>query len=237
MSTPELLDDLSDYAITACVPRIVGARFIAPVSPARPGRDACPEHRRRESRRYNLAALALATIAYTAAAEDNTPSPHLGKPATEADIAAWNLNVYPDGIGLPAGKGTAVEGKTLFAQRCAACHGQEGIGGTADELAGGTAPLDSEYPDKNIGTYWPYATTLFDFTRRAMPMDAPGSLSADEIYALTAYLLHRNGIIGETDEMNAQTLPQVQMPNRDGFIWIDAKDPPAADMVAPPATP
>lgn len=162
-----------------------------------------------------------------------TDSPHLGKPAAEADVDAWNLSVYPDGTGLPPGKGTAVEGASLFAQRCASCHGDEGIGGTADELAGGTAPLDSETPDKNIGTYWPYATTVFDFTRRAMPMDAPGSLGNDEVYAITAYLLHRNGIIGENDEMNAQTLPKVKMPNHNGFIWIDAKGQPPADSPAP----
>jgi cytochrome c len=184
-----------------------------------------------------LAALALATITLTASCEPDGQSPLLGTPATEADIAAWNLSVYPDGSGLPEGKGTAAQGKKLFAQRCAACHGEEGIGGTADELAGGTNPLDSEYPDKNIGTYWPYATTVFDFIRRAMPMDAPESLGADEVYAITAYLLHRNGIIGESDEMNAQTLPAVTMPNRDGFIWIDARDQPPAAEPAPRSTP
>ncbi|MCG3200592.1 MAG: hypothetical protein NFCOHLIN_00448 [Gammaproteobacteria bacterium] len=163
----------------------------------------------------------------TARAADGIPdSPRLGRPATAADIAAWNLSIYPDGTGLPEGDGTAAQGKELFAQRCAACHGQEGIGGTADELAGGTSPLDSEHPDKNIGMYWPYATTLFDFIRRAMPMDKPESLSNDEIYALTAYLLHRNGIIGEGETMDARTLPQVKMPNRHGFIWIDAKGQP-----------
>lgn len=155
-------------------------------------------------------------------------SPHLGRPATEAEIAAANLTIYPDGTGLPPGRGTAAEGAPLFAKRCAGCHGQEGIGGTADELAGGHEPLDSEVPDKNIGTYWPYATTVFDFIRRAMPMDAPESLSSDQVYALTAYLLQRNGIIGEHDEINAQTLAAVKMPNRDGFIWIDAKRPDAS---------
>ena len=151
-------------------------------------------------------------------------SPHLGRPASARDIAAWQLNVFPDGTGLPVGRGTAKQGAPLYTKRCASCHGDQGIGGTAEELAGGHAPLTSEVPDKNIGTYWPYATTLFDFARRSMPMDAPGSLNADEIYAITAYLLFRNGIIGEHDEMNAHTLPQVQMPNRGGFLWIDAKD-------------
>jgi cytochrome c len=170
-------------------------------------------------------ALGLAG-AMTWAGEKN--SPHLGRPASAPDIAAWQLNVYPDGTGLPAGRGAAKQGAPLYAQHCASCHGDQGIGGTAEELAGGHAPLTSAVPDKNIGTYWPYATTLFDFTRRSMPMDAPGSLNADEIYAITAYLLFRNGIIGERDEMDAHTLPQVQMPNRNGFLWIDAKDQPAA---------
>ena len=93
---------------------------------------------------------------------------------------------------------------------------------TAEELAGGTGALTSAAPDKTIGLYWPYATTLFDFTRRAMPMDAPGSLSDDEVYALCAYLLFANGLVGERDEMNARSLPAVRMPNRDGFVWVDA---------------
>lgn len=175
-----------------------------------------------------IALLACLAPCTTRAADDIPDSPHLGRPATAADIAAWDLSVYPDGTGLPEGEGTAAQGKALFAQRCAACHGEEGIGGTADELAGGTSPLDSEHPDKNIGMYWPYATTLFDFIRRAMPMDKPESLSNDEVYALTAYLLHRNNIIGESDEMNARSLPKVQMPNRDGFILIDARGQPGA---------
>ena len=169
-------------------------------------------------------ALGVATIVAWAGEKN---SPHLGRPASAADIAAWQLNVFPDGTGLPAGHGTAKQGAPLFAKKCASCHGEEGIGGTAEELAGGHEPLTSEVPDKNIGTYWPYATTLFDFTRRSMPMDAPGALNADEIYAITAYLLFRNGIIKGDEEMNARTLPRVKMPNRDGFLWIDAKDQPA----------
>ncbi|HTT07874.1 MAG TPA: cytochrome c [Gammaproteobacteria bacterium] len=172
------------------------------------------------------AGVALAAFNMPALGGD-VDGPHLGRPASAADIAAWQLNVFPDGTGLPAGRGTAKQGAPLFAQKCASCHGEEGIGGTAEELAGGREPLTSPVPDKNIGTYWPYATTIFDFTRRSMPMDAPGSLSADEIYAITAYLLFRNGIIKADEEMNARTLPKVKMPNRNGFIWIDAKDQPA----------
>jgi cytochrome c len=175
------------------------------------------------------ACLAFAALSMSVATGCEPLSPHLGKPASAKDIAAWNLSVYPDGAGLPAGSGTSAQGAPLFQQKCAACHGQQGLGGTADELAGGHEPLDSESPDKNIGTYWPYATTVFDFIRRAMPMNAPGSLSNDEVYAITAYLLQRNGIIGETDEMNAKTLAAVKMPNREGFIWIDAKEPEAEE--------
>ena len=98
------------------------------------------------------------------------------------------------------------------------CHGPGGRGASADELAAGTEALTAKTPDKTIGLYWPFATTLFDFTRRAMPMDAPGSLSDDEVYALTAFLLYANGVIGEADEMNATSLPKVRMPNRDGFV-------------------
>ena len=131
--------------------------------------------------------------------------------------------MFPDGRGLPAGRGTAKQGAVLFADKCAVCHGPGGRGATAEELTGGSAPLTAKSPDKTIGLYWPYATTIFDFTRRAMPMFAPGSLSADEVYALTAFLLFANGVIAEADEMNATTLPKVRMPNRNGFVGIDAK--------------
>ena len=126
----------------------------------------------------------------------------------------------PNGEGLPKGKGTAKEGKVVYEKYCSSCHGPEGSGGTADPLAGATMGLTSEYPEKTIGTYWPYATTLFDMTRRSMPMQAPGTLTNDEVYAVTAYQLSLNRIIGEKEEMNAKTLPQVKMPNREGFINV-----------------
>ena len=149
-------------------------------------------------------------------------APRLGRVSSVQDAASWDISVFPDGRGLPAGRGNAVDGSVLFAERCAACHGAGGRGATAEELAGGSSPLASASPDKTIGLYWPYATTIFDFTRRAMPLNAPRSLSDDQVYALTAYLLHANGLIRERDEMNAQTLPRVRMPNRDGFIGVDA---------------
>lgn len=169
-----------------------------------------------------LAALAATVVVMHAAAAQQTMKhpPMLGRPATSAEIKAWDISIPPDGSGLPPGGGTAAEGKALFARSCASCHGPAGIGGSAEELSGGHEPLTSETPDKTIGNYWPYATTLFDYTRRAMPMDKPWTLSNDQVYAITAYLLYVNGIIGEHDEMNARTLPKVKMPNRNGFIPI-----------------
>jgi len=147
-------------------------------------------------------------------------SPMLGEPATAEEIAKWDIGIMPDGEGLPAGSGTAVEGKKIYDAKCSACHGPAGLGGSADELAGATMKLTDKWPEKTIGTYWPYATTLFDMIRRSMPMTAPRSLSNDEVYAVTAYLLHINGIIAEDEVMNAETLPKVIMPNRDGFINV-----------------
>ena len=173
-----------------------------------------------EARCAQLAALATIAVATIATVSAGAETPRLGHHADTAAIAAWAREVWPDGRGLPPGGGTAAAGAPLFADQCASCHGPDGIGGTADELAGGQMPLTIDTPDKNVGTYWPYATTLFDFIRRAMPMTAPGSLRDDEVYALSAYLLWRNDIIGEHDEMNAHTLPAVVMPNRNGFIRV-----------------
>ena len=126
----------------------------------------------------------------------------------------------PNGEGLPKGKGTAQEGRVVYEKHCISCHGPEGSGGTADQLAGATMGLTSDYPEKTIGTYWPYATTLYDMTRRSMPTNAPGTLTNDEVYAVTAYLLYLNRIIGEKEELNARTLPKIKMPNRNGFINV-----------------
>jgi len=149
-------------------------------------------------------------------------APRLGLPLGEAAAARFDLDVFPDGRGLPAGRGTATQGRALYAARCAACHGPQGRGGTAEELAGAEEPLTARTPDKTIGSYWPYATTVFDFVRRAKPMDAPGAFTADEVYALTAFLLFANGLVGESDPIDATTLSRVRMPNRDGFVGVDA---------------
>jgi cytochrome c len=158
-----------------------------------------------------------------AASRGQPQAPHLGTPMSKTEVAKWDLTVFPDGRGLPPGHGTAKEGRAIYVQKCASCHGREGQGGIAEDLISGPHPPTADNPSKAIGSYWPYATTIFDFIRRSMPPSAPGSLSSDEIYALTAYLLAANEIITESSEMNAQSLPKVKMPNRDGFIGIDAK--------------
>ena len=158
-------------------------------------------------------------------AQAESVGPEWGRPASETLIQNWNRDVFPDGEGLPEGNGSAGDGERIYQRQCQNCHGVEGRGGSADELAGAMHTLTDNPPDKTIGTYWPYATTVFDFIRRSMPLNAPGSLSNDELYAVTAYLLYLNGIIGQKDPMNARTLPKVKMPNREGFIGIDAHYP------------
>ena len=147
----------------------------------------------------------------------------IGRAPTAEEIRAWDIDIAPDGAGLPQGSGSVEQGKALFAQRCAACHGAAGEGSTADMLVGGVGSLAAKSAKRTIGSYWPYSTTIFDYVRRAMPFDKPGSLTADEIYALSAWLLHANGIVVADAVMDAQTLPAVRMPNRDGFIEADTK--------------
>ncbi|MGO4683269.1 c-type cytochrome [Hyphomicrobium sp. 2TAF46] len=174
--------------------------------------------------RRAAAAIFVPVVATAGVAADrDLKAPHLGAPLSAGEIAKWDRTIFADGRGLPPGKGTAKDGRVIYEQKCASCHGLHGEGGTAEELVGGPKPPSAENPSKAIGSYWPFAPTIFDFVRRSMPPAAAGSLSADETYALTAYLLAANGVIGEGDEMNAKTLAAVRMPNRDGFIWIDAK--------------
>jgi S-disulfanyl-L-cysteine oxidoreductase SoxD len=161
-----------------------------------------------------LAALAALTLA---AAQEG---PKLGVPVTEEQISSWDISVGPDGAGLPAGKGSAVTGAAVYQAKCLACHGEKGAGKPSDQLVGGHGTLRDAAAVRTVGSYWPYATTLFDYVRRAMPYAQPQSLSPDELYGLTAYLLFLNGVIGENDEMNAVTLPKVKMPNRDNFFSV-----------------
>ena len=168
----------------------------------------------------SMTVITLCIVFFNPAYADPPPGPELGQPATPEEIAHWDIGVMPDGEGLPEGIGTAQQGKIIYDKHCVACHGPEGVGGSADALAGAKMALNSDYPEQTIGSYWPYATTLFDMTRRSMPIIAPETLTNDEVYAVTAYLLYLNNIISENDEMNAGTLPKVQMPNRDGFINV-----------------
>ena len=154
-----------------------------------------------------------------------------GSPATAEEIAAWDIDVRPDGMGLPSGSGTAAKGSEIYALKCAACHGANGEGGLNDRLvvsSPGEQFPDSGDPDswqhRTVGNYWPYATTLFDYIRRSMPFTLPGSLQNDEVYSLTAHLLHLNHIISEADEMNAKTLPKVVMPAHGKFVLDDRQE-------------
>jgi S-disulfanyl-L-cysteine oxidoreductase SoxD len=158
------------------------------------------------SMRSTLLVAAALVLATSAAAE----TPGLGQSVKEADLALWDISIGPDGAGLPPGSGTAAQGKTVYEQKCELCHGKAGEGGRNAKLVSTT--------ERTVTNYVPHATTLFDFTRRAMPWQQPKTLTADETYAVTAYILALAKIIGENDVMNAQTLPKVQMPNRDGFV-------------------
>ena len=141
-----------------------------------------------------------------------------GRPATPDEIKLWDMDVRPDGKGLPEGSGTVAHGKVVYDENCEACHGPNGQGGIKDRLAGGQGTLASANPVKTIGSFWPYATTLYDYIHRAMPYPAPGSLSADDTYAVTAYILSLNGIVPEDGKLDKETLPKIKMPNRDGFV-------------------
>jgi mono/diheme cytochrome c family protein len=145
-------------------------------------------------------------------------TPNLGKPIDEAAIAAWDISILPDGTGLPKGSGTPAQGAKIYAEKCTACHGDNGKGGAAAALVSDRGLAGINAAQKTIRNFWPYSTTIFDFIRRAMPYQMPRSLTDDEVYALTAYILAENKLIGANDMMDAQTLPKVKMPNRDNFI-------------------
>jgi cytochrome c len=147
------------------------------------------------------------------------------RPALPAEIAAWDIDVRPDGHGLPVGHGTPKQGEAIFLERCSTCHGEFGEGaGRWPELAGGQGSLTGDRPFKTIGSYWPYATTVFDYVRRAMPFGNPQSLTADETYAVVAYLLNLNDLIADEGfELNERTLPAIKLPNAGGFYDDDRK--------------
>lgn len=169
-----------------------------------------------------LVALILLWAAASHAADgpmaDRGNGPGLGEPVDAAAVARMSLTVYPDGAGLPPGRGDARTGAEVYQRHCQACHGPGGRGGVNGDLVGGDGSLTGAAPLRTVGSFWPYATTVFDYVRRAMPYPAPGSLSADEVYAVTAYLLAQGGIIDADTVLDARTLPAVSMPNRGGFV-------------------
>jgi mono/diheme cytochrome c family protein len=176
------------------------------------------------------AGLLMVAAVATSDALAQMPTYGVGRAPTAEEVKAWDLTIPPDGQGLPPGRGTAVLGKSVYADRCAACHGENGEDPKYRALVGGRGLLTSAELSENldwllggkpimtIGRFWPYATTLWSYINRAQPFDEPGSLTHDQVYAVTAYLLYLNGIIGEADVLDAGTLPAVKMPNRNGFV-------------------
>jgi len=167
--------------------------------------------------RVQVVATVIALLCWSAPSDAADAGYGLGRAATGEEIARWNIDVRADGAGLPPGSGTVFEGEGLYARRCAACHGPRAEGGPMDRLVGGQGSLAAAKPVRTIGSFWPHATTLFDYVRRTMPFDAPQSLTTNEVYALTAYLLFLNQIVPESTTLDAATLPYVPMPNRLGF--------------------
>src|ERR1700689_4688803 len=169
------------------------------------------------STRDTLLAVCWAfVVGYSAALAE---SPDLGQAVNPEEIASWDISIGPDGSGLPPGGGTPQQGERVYLAKCLACHGEKVSGKPSDQLVGGQGSLGpGQAPVKTVGSFWPYATTVFDYVRRAMPLNESKSLRDDEVYAVVAYILWLNGVIGENDTLDAQTLPAVRMPNRDGFI-------------------
>lgn len=166
-----------------------------------------------------LHCAALALTGFCTAVSAQTPLTYgLGTPATQAQIAGWSINVYSDGRNLPKGSGTVMAGKDIYNAQCMSCHGAKGEGGIGDRLAGGNGSLSSAKPIQTVGSYWPYAPTLYDYVRRSMPLTAPQSLSNEEVYAVTGYVLFLNGLVSKDATIQASTLADLKMPNRDGFV-------------------
>jgi S-disulfanyl-L-cysteine oxidoreductase SoxD len=168
-------------------------------------------------RELHIAMLAAVALACATSAQAQSPY-GIGRPATPAEIAGWNTDIDREGHNLPPGNGTVNHGREVFDQQCAACHGAKGEGGVGDRLAGGQGTLATPNPVRTVGSYWPYAPTLFDYIRRAMPQNAPQSLSNDDVYAVSAYILHLNGLLPADATLDASTLPAIKMPNRGMFV-------------------
>ena len=160
------------------------------------------------------AVLLVATVTLSA----QSPRYQVGQPPTPEEIRELGSAIAPDGTGLPAGSGTVAAGRDIFAAQCARCHGPNGEGDIGARLVCGQGTLATPRPLKTVGSFWPYATTLWDYINRAMPFDRPGLLQPPEVYAVVAYVLNLNGIVEPDRMIDATSLPKVKMPNRDGFI-------------------
>src|SRR6476660_10205589 len=168
------------------------------------------------TRELHIAAFAVVALACVTPAQAQGPY-GIGRSATPAEIAGWNIDIDRYGNTLPPGKGSVSHGQEVFDQQCAACHGAKGEGGVGDRLVGGQGTLATPDPVKTVGSYWPYAPTLFDYIRRAMPLTAPQSLSDDDVYAVSGYVLYLNGLVPDSAVIDGKALTSLRMPNRDGF--------------------
>jgi S-disulfanyl-L-cysteine oxidoreductase SoxD len=170
-------------------------------------------------RRHDLHIAIIAAVTLACATSVKAQSPYgIGRAATPAEIAGWNIDIDRDGHNLPPGSGSVSHGQAVFDQQCASCHGAKGEGGVGDRLVGGQGTLATPKPVRTVGSYWPYAPTLFDYIRRAMPQNAPQSLGNDDVYAVSAYILHLNGLLSADATLDARTLGAIKMPNRNMFV-------------------
>jgi S-disulfanyl-L-cysteine oxidoreductase SoxD len=170
-------------------------------------------------RMHEILAAAVGAALVACSTDVQAQDPYgIGRTATPAEVAGWNIDIGRDGTGLPPGSGTVGHGRDVFAAQCAACHGDNGEGGVGDRLVGGQGTLATSNPVRTVGSYWPYATTLFDYVRRAMPQNAPESLSNDDVYAVSAYILNLNGLLGADATLDAKSLPSIKMPNQEMFV-------------------
>ena len=174
-------------------------------------------------RRALTAFLAFAAVLCAGRASAQTTY-GIGRMATPAEIAGWNIDIGRDGSGLPPGSGTVTRGREVYEQQCAACHGDKGQGGVGDRLVGGQGTLGTAKPVRTVGSYWPYAPTLFDYIRRAMPQNAPQSLSNEDVYAVSAYVLNLNGLLSADATLDAKAMGAIKMPNRDMFVGDSRPD-------------
>jgi S-disulfanyl-L-cysteine oxidoreductase SoxD len=169
------------------------------------------------TRELCMAAFVLVALACATRAHPQSPY-GIGRSATPAEIAGWNIDIDREGNNLPAGSGSVSRGHEVFDQQCASCHGPKGEGDVGDRLVGGQGTLATPKPVRTVGSYWPYAPTLFDYIRRAMPQNAPQSLSNDDVYAVSAYILNLNDLLPADATLDARTLSAIKMPNRSMFV-------------------